>query len=186
MPEAPANERPYTVRARGCIACGTENPFSLGLRPYRDGDKVVCELRIRREFRGYSNVAHGGTTCMVLDEIMGAAASVTLPETVVATVRLSVDYARPVRVEEPLRGEAWVVSHEGRDLTIEGRLLDEEGRDVPEGADLDALVRRSHALVASRLTKKLQRDIGIDAGEPATPHRPAAKPGPHGERTVKA
>lgn len=54
------------------------------------------------------------------------------------------------------------------------------------GADLDALVRRSHALVASRLTKKLQRDIGIDAGEPATPHRPAAKPGPHGERTVKA
>ena len=55
-----------------------------------------------------------------------------------------------------------------------------------EGADLDALVRRSHALVASRLTKKLQRDIGIDAGEPATPHRPAAKPGPHGERTVKA
>jgi uncharacterized protein (TIGR00369 family) len=127
LPEAPANERPYTVRARGCIACGTENPFSLGLRPYRDGDKVVCELRIRREFRGYSNVAHGGTTCMVLDEIMGAAASVTLPETVVATVRLSVDYARPVRVEEPLRGEAWVVSHEGRDLTIEGRLLDEEG-----------------------------------------------------------
>ena len=27
--------------------------------------------------------------------------------------------------------------------------------------DLDALVRRSHALVAARLTKKLQRDVGM-------------------------
>jgi predicted DNA-binding protein (MmcQ/YjbR family) len=51
-------------------------------------------------------------------------------------------------------------------------------------ADLDALLRRSHALVASRLTKKLQRDIGID--EATRPRRPAARPGPHGERTVKA
>lgn len=127
MPEAPSEERAYTVRARGCIACGTENPFSLGLRPYRDGDKVVCDVRIRREFRGYSNVAHGGTTCMVLDEVMGAAASVALPETVVATVRLTVEYVRPVRVDEPLRGEAWVVSHAGRDLAIEARLLDDKG-----------------------------------------------------------
>jgi predicted DNA-binding protein (MmcQ/YjbR family) len=28
-------------------------------------------------------------------------------------------------------------------------------------ADLDALVRRSHALVAGRLTKKLQRELGV-------------------------
>ncbi len=28
-------------------------------------------------------------------------------------------------------------------------------------ADLDALVRRSHALVASRLTKKLQKELGV-------------------------
>ena len=48
-------------------------------------------------------------------------------------------------------------------------------------ADLDALVRRSHALVASRLTKKLQRDIGMDTGETTTLDRPLAKPGPHSE-----
>ncbi|HSQ71935.1 MAG TPA: MmcQ/YjbR family DNA-binding protein [Rubrivivax sp.] len=29
------------------------------------------------------------------------------------------------------------------------------------GADLDALVRRSHALVAARLTKRLQRELGL-------------------------
>lgn len=28
-------------------------------------------------------------------------------------------------------------------------------------ADLDALLRRSHALVAARLTKKLQRELGV-------------------------
>lgn len=49
------------------------------------------------------------------------------------------------------------------------------------GADLDALVRRSHALVASRLTKKLQREIGMDAGATTTPGRPLAKPGAHNE-----
>lgn len=122
-----AQERAWTVRARGCIACGTENPFSLGMRPFREGDKVVCELSLRREYRGYSNVAHGGATCMVLDEVMGAAASVIVPDTVVATVRLSVEFARPLRVEVPLRGEAWLVRRDGRDLEIEGRLLDEAG-----------------------------------------------------------
>ena len=50
------------------------------------------------------------------------------------------------------------------------------------GADLDALVRRSHALVASRLTKKLQRDIGIGAGETTSP----AGPRPSPARTVNA
>lgn len=40
------------------------------------------------------------------------------------------------------------------------------------GADLDALVHRSHALVASRLTKKLQREMGMDTGETITPARP--------------
>jgi len=49
------------------------------------------------------------------------------------------------------------------------------------GADLDALVRRSHALVACRLTKKLQREIGMDTGESTTLGPPLAKPGPHSE-----
>ncbi len=122
-----AAQRDWTVRARGCIACGTENPFSLGMRPYREGDKVVCELELRREFRGYSNVAHGGTTCMILDELMGAAASLTSPDTVVATVRLQVEFARPLRVETTIRGEAWLVGRSDRDVEIEGRLLDLAG-----------------------------------------------------------
>jgi len=49
------------------------------------------------------------------------------------------------------------------------------------GPDLNALVRRSHALVASRLTKKLQREIGMNTGETTTPGRPLAKPRPRSE-----
>jgi predicted DNA-binding protein (MmcQ/YjbR family) len=42
------------------------------------------------------------------------------------------------------------------------------------GADLDALVRQSHALVAARLTRKLQREIGWETGE----MKPQRGPGP--------
>jgi predicted DNA-binding protein (MmcQ/YjbR family) len=40
------------------------------------------------------------------------------------------------------------------------------------GTDLDALLRRSHALVAGRLTKKLQREIGLGTSGPTAPRRP--------------
>ncbi|HSM21931.1 MAG TPA: MmcQ/YjbR family DNA-binding protein [Rubrivivax sp.] len=47
------------------------------------------------------------------------------------------------------------------------------------GADLDTLVRRSHALVASRLTKKLQREIGMS--ETVAPRQPTAASRPKSE-----
>lgn len=53
------------------------------------------------------------------------------------------------------------------------------------GADLDTLVRRSHALVASRLTKKLQREIGMKATELAVAERPETDAGRQGESMTR-
>jgi predicted DNA-binding protein (MmcQ/YjbR family) len=47
--------------------------------------------------------------------------------------------------------------------------------------DLDTLVRRSHALVASRLTKKLLREIGMDTGSTTPLGPPPATTGPFSE-----
>ncbi len=134
MPEGDtaSPDRETTVRSRGCVACGTENPISLGMQPRREDDKVVCELSVRREFRGYSNVAHGGTTCMILDELMGAVASLRAPNVVVATARIEVRYLRPVPVETPVRGEAWLVGESGADFDVASRLLDQRGRVLAE------------------------------------------------------
>lgn len=140
------SEREWTVRARGCVACGTENPRSLAMKPYREDGKVVCELEVPRDFRGYSNVAHGGVTCLILDELMGAAASVEIPDTVIATVRIEARYHRPLLVESAIRGEAWLIRREGRDLRLGARILDREGRTLADGeATFRALSERQGA-----------------------------------------
>ena len=47
--------------------------------------------------------------------------------------------------------------------------------------DLDALVRRSHALVAARLTRKLQREIGLETVEMKAQRVPGAQAPAHGK-----
>ena len=122
-------EPKYTTE--GCFGCGTENPFSLKLVPRQEGEKIVVDFTLRPEFRGFSKVAHGGIVCVVLDELMGGAAS-TLLSKKLATTDMQVTYRRPLLVGMPARGESWVVEHEGRDVKTAAHVLDETGNVLAE------------------------------------------------------
>lgn len=68
-------------------------------------------------FEGGRRVAHGGWTAAVLDEIGGhlGAAAVEQPGWLTVTSRLTIDFLRPVPIEQDLEIRAWAVDHrEGR------------------------------------------------------------------------
>jgi acyl-coenzyme A thioesterase PaaI-like protein len=56
--------------ARGCFACGEENPIGLHLRFAEDGDGIRAEFTPGRQYEGYEGVLHGGIVATALDEAM--------------------------------------------------------------------------------------------------------------------
>jgi uncharacterized protein (TIGR00369 family) len=126
-----------TIRApyisKGCFGCGTENPYSLGLKPRIEGKTLVADLTIPERYRGFSRVVHGGIVTAVLDELMGMVIGSQIEDGRMATVGLQIDFKRPVLVETPITARARYVGVEGRFHQAEGELVDSQGRVLSRG-----------------------------------------------------
>jgi acyl dehydratase len=72
---------------------------------------VTYRLRCGRDHEGGLNVAHGGWTAGVLDELVGHVA--LLNEQLAVTGQLDVTFTKPVPVEQQLVGRAWRRRKEG-------------------------------------------------------------------------
>jgi acyl dehydratase len=72
---------------------------------------VSYRLRCGRENEGGLNVAHGGWTAGVLDELVGHVAM--LSDQLAVTGQLNVTFVKPVPVEQQLTAEAWRSRKEG-------------------------------------------------------------------------
>lgn len=103
-PLAPAPPQPLPrFEGHGCIACGTDNPHSLGMRFFLEegGTVVRSPITLDAHRMGWVGVAHGGVVSTVLDEIM-AWAVLSIRRTLFLTRRLEVDFKRPARLGVPL------------------------------------------------------------------------------------
>lgn len=65
-------------------------------------------------------MAHGGWVAAVMDELLGQLAYEYSAR--VVTASLSIDYRRPVPIDQPLIGRAQWLSHEGRKIRVTGTL----------------------------------------------------------------
>ena len=72
---------------------------------------VTYRLRCGRDHEGGLDVAHGGWTAGVLDELVGHVA--LLNEQLAVTGQLDVTFTKPVPVEQQLVGRAWCRRKEG-------------------------------------------------------------------------
>jgi acyl-coenzyme A thioesterase PaaI-like protein len=55
---------------RYCVCCGEKNPFGLKMKFRYEGDKLLSEAVIPKEFQGFADVVHGGMLGTLLDEMM--------------------------------------------------------------------------------------------------------------------
>ena len=79
-----------------CFACGRDNPIGLKLDFHFEGEEYVTQFEVKREYQGWSEMAHGGLLATVLDEVMTRILWAKGINTV--TARLEVRYRKPVPV----------------------------------------------------------------------------------------
>ncbi|ONH55592.1 hypothetical protein CcI49_28740 [Frankia sp. CcI49] len=97
-----------------CAGCSRLGRCHLGLTRETlaaDG-AVVTELVCGSEYEGGPEVAHGGWTAAAFDELLGHV--LLLRQQLAVTGQLSVTFTKPVPINRPLRGRAWIERSEGR------------------------------------------------------------------------
>ena len=116
-----------------CFGCGADNPRGMRLAFEQDhvARKITGRFRLGPEYQGANRVLHGGIIALLLDEAMGKLNR--FHDVRAVTAELSVEYLRPVRVDEEITVEAQEVSREGRNLMHRGEILNSAGKVLARG-----------------------------------------------------
>ena len=54
---------------RYCLCCGEKNPMGFKMKFRYEGEKLLSETVIPKEYQGFANVVHGGILGTLLDEL---------------------------------------------------------------------------------------------------------------------
>lgn len=120
-----------------CFGCGQGNDEGLRLLFTRYSDGTV-ETRHRPlpHHCGLDTVVHGGIQATVLDEVMGVAAQLSLPEDAsdlaCVTAEMNLRYRKPVPMDGELVARAKLDRVDGRDMYVAGGIFDENGDALTE------------------------------------------------------
>lgn len=109
-----------TFEPHHCFACGELNEYGLRLRLHAGPDGCRTEFQLDRRFSGWAELAHGGVTATVLDEVMAWA--VIGRGTWGMTARMTISYHRPVRLGTTLVANGLVVEQRRRLWRTTGEL----------------------------------------------------------------
>jgi uncharacterized protein (TIGR00369 family) len=111
-----------TDPANPCFGCGGANAHGMKLVFEFDEStqRVIGRFRLGPEYQGGTGFIHGGIIATVLDEVMSKVSRFSNVRAV--TAELTVEYLRPVRVDEELRVEGFSTRRNGRELYHEGEI----------------------------------------------------------------
>jgi uncharacterized protein (TIGR00369 family) len=93
--------------------------------------RIVGQFRLGPEYQGATGFIHGGIIATVLDEVMSKVSRFSNVRAV--TAELTVEYLRPVRVDEELRVEGFSTRRNGRELYHEGEIRNAAGTLLARG-----------------------------------------------------
>jgi acyl-coenzyme A thioesterase PaaI-like protein len=103
-------------------AGGPANPTAVPVVCRAADDGLVADVVIPAVFAGWPGMAHGGVVAGILDDVLGQLA--TAVGGFAATARLEIEFRRPTPVERTLRVEARVAKRRGRQIFLEGSVLE--------------------------------------------------------------
>lgn len=87
--------------------------------------RVIGRFRLGPEYQGATGFIHGGIIATLLDEVMSKVSRFSNVRAV--TADLTVEYLKPVQVNEELRVEGFAARRDGRDLYHEGEIRNAAG-----------------------------------------------------------
>ena len=116
-----------------CFGCGGANDAGMKLTFEQDmeGRRIVGKFRLGERYQGGPGFLHGGITAVLLDEALGKVCRFRALRAV--TAELTVEYLRPIRVQEEIVVEGREDRLEGRNLFLVGEIRDASGRVLARG-----------------------------------------------------
>jgi uncharacterized protein (TIGR00369 family) len=119
-----------------CFGCGMNNPDGMRLKFIYDDarGRFVCRFRLAKRYTGPPGHAHGGIIATILDEAMGKVNK--LRQVIALTSSITIDYLKPVPLNQPLRVESHEVRMDGRHHTNAAEILNQKNEVLARGKGL--------------------------------------------------
>lgn len=116
-----------------CFGCGGDNPGGMKLTFEQDNvnRRIVGCFVLGDRYQGGGGFAHGGIIALLLDEAMGKVCR--FREVRAVTAELSVEYLKPVAVDEEIVVEGREKEMQGRNLFLTGEIRNRSGDVLARG-----------------------------------------------------
>jgi uncharacterized protein (TIGR00369 family) len=110
-----------------CFGCGGANARGMQLTFEQDDEarQIRGIMRLGAEYQGGVGFVHGGIVATLLDEVMAKVNR--FGKDYAVTAQLTIEYLKPVPVDEELIVNGWEVERDGRNLLREGEIRDASG-----------------------------------------------------------
>ena len=125
-----------------CFGCGGDNAGGMKLTFEQDNvnRKIVGRFVLGETYQGGGGFAHGGIIALLLDEAMGKVCR--FREVRAVTAELTVEYLKPVRVEQEIIVEGREIEEKGRNLFLTGEIRNEAGDVLARGRGRFVVISR--------------------------------------------
>jgi len=120
--------------ANKCFGCGGANEQGMKLTFVQDNVKrrIVGKFILGEAYQGGGGMGHGGIIALLLDEVMGKVCR--FRELRAVTAELTVQYLKPVKVNEEIIVEGYEREVKGRNLFLVGEIRNNAGDLLARGA----------------------------------------------------
>jgi acyl-coenzyme A thioesterase PaaI-like protein len=122
-----------------CFGCGTNNPHSLKMRFYNDGETAKAEFVPTEFHQGWPDYVHGGALMAAIDEAIGW--TVFQKKIYSVTAKIEVRLKSMARVGELLVLTSRITKQTRRTLEVEVRMQRQDGSIVAEASSIQYIVK---------------------------------------------
>ena len=119
--------------ANKCFGCGAANDAGMKLTFEQDNvsRRIVGRFVLGEAYQGGGGMAHGGIIALLLDEAMGKVCR--FREVRAVTAELTVEYLKPVKVDQEIVVEGFETDQKGRNLFLAGEIRNRAGDVLARG-----------------------------------------------------
>ncbi len=116
-----------------CFGCGGDNPSGMKLTFEQDNvnRRIIGRFVLGERYQGGGGFGHGGIIAVLLDEAMGKVCR--FREVRAVTAELTVEYLKPVNVQQEIIVEGRETEQKGRNIFMSGEIRDTAGTVLARG-----------------------------------------------------
>jgi len=116
-----------------CFGCGGANPGGMKLTFEQDNvnRRIVGRFVLGERYQGGGGMGHGGIIAVLLDEAMGKVCR--FREVKAVTAELTVEYLKPVNVQQEIIVEGRETEQKGRNIFMSAEIRDTAGTVLARG-----------------------------------------------------